>query len=50
MPPDDRHQHFERMYRDVPAEQPLDWSDPRVRFNYYKYAICFLDQKLIRPN
>lgn len=33
---DERRRHFERMYRDEPAERPLDWTDARVRYSYYK--------------
>ena len=36
---DVRKRDFERMYRDAPGDgQGLNWSDARVRFNYYKYV------------
>ncbi|CAG7819342.1 unnamed protein product [Allacma fusca] len=33
---DDRRRHFERMARDEPRERPADWSDSRVRYEYYR--------------
>jgi len=41
LPSDDRRQHFERMYQAPPTDRSVDWSDPRVRFNYYKEKGCF---------
>lgn len=41
---DEHRRHFERMTRDEPTERPADWSDSRVRYQYYKDRGYFRDR------